>query len=1543
MAGGGFGGGFYPHAYNMQAFDHMLARWAGVDTAGEERVQAETIAEKFMNEQTVNAYGNPLFYQIFEKFSTELGVRFYAQVAELNEHAVFFKLVESFRAAVPANGVSFSQAELEAILAPAQALFSSPPTLDPDLERFALLDFDFGSDSLGGDIAGFIDAELQSYNFDPAQPWEGYSDWYLDRKPLLETIDREGLVLDERHRAYTLNRDLRIFELPNAVYNEVAGGPGDDTLHGDPSGTLVKIDLITGGAGNDILLGGQGDDTYVFSDGSGADIVSDLVGNNEIAFQGGLISTLARYSFADDDRQDLLISFAGRSETVTILGYFDVNGAPTLERITFPDGLQASGRPIRDVVFASLATAGDDVITSFPLATTIIGLAGNDILTGRGHGDVLVGGAGNDILSGGGGDDVYRFAPGDGHDIIRDYSNGHNGWGGSDTIEFGEGIAPSDVTITQPGGGWNLVLTLATGGSVTLESDVNDSNYRIEQIVFADGTVWTHAQMMAVLLSGTAADDTLAGGYEPETITGGAGDDSVEGRGGDDILSGGSGNDLLSGSGGNDLYRFGLGDGDDIVREYTNGNNGWGGIDMVEFGQGVAPADISVTAAESGTDLVLTIAATGEKITLDSTVNNSNYRVEHVRFADGTIWTHADMMAVILAGTPANDLLYGGYEAETIAGAAGNDMIEGRAGNDILTGGLDNDLLHGSGGDDTYRFGRGDGDDIIREYTNGYHGWGGNDTIEFEAGIVPSDIVVTQADSGTDLVLTIAGTTDRITIDSGLGVSNYRVEQVRFADGTLWSYADLVARSTGGTPGNDTLSGDGAANTISGGAGNDTIEGRYGDDLLVGGTGNDILSGSGGNDTYVFVRGDGADIVREFSRTTNGSEGFDTIEFGEGILPSEIAVTQVDSGWDLVLTIAGTTDSITLDNDVLDVRSRIEQVVFADGTVWTHADLMAKVHVTTAGADNFAGSWEDDTLSGGAGNDTLKGHGGTDILTGGTGSDRLEGGAGADTYVYNLGDGDDVIYDYKENDTAAMDMIVFGAGITPATLIFSRVAADWDDIRIGFVGHAGSIIIDNQHWADTGIESIKFADGTIWDHAEILERYVFDQQTAGNDIINGTHFAETILAGAGNDSVHAGAGTDTLVGGTGNDRLEGGAEADTYVYNLGDGDDVIYDYKENDTAATDMIVFGPNITPAALIFSRVAGDWNDIRIGFVGQAGSIIIDNQHWADTGIESIKFADGTIWDHTKILERYLADQQTPGNDTINGSHLADIVNGGAGDDLISAGSGDDVLSGGPGNDRLEGSDGSDTYLYNAGDGHDVVQDYKGTRNNILQFGEGITQAELLVSRPQGDATSIRISFKTLPGSVTILNQTWSDAGVETIRFQNGSLSEAALIQMIGAATNGSDSLAGTSAADVIWALEGADVVTGLAGADTLHGQDGDDVLIGGEGSDTLTGGAGVDTFRVNPDDSGLGAAADRITDFLSGTDRVDLAAIDADANVAGNQAFSFIGSAAFGSVAGQLRVAYDGMDTWLEADTNGDGTADFQIVLSGSVVPVTADFVL
>jgi serralysin len=150
-----------------------------------------------------------------------------------------------------------------------------------------------------------------------------------------------------------------------------------------------------------------------------------------------------------------------------------------------------------------------------------------------------------------------------------------------------------------------------------------------------------------------------------------------------------------------------------------------------------------------------------------------------------------------------------------------------------------------------------------------------------------------------------------------------------------------------------------------------------------------------------------------------------------------------------------------------------------------------------------------------------------------------------------------------------------------------------------------------------------------------------------------------------------------------------------------------------------------------------------------------------------------------------------------------------------------------------------------------------------------------------------------------------------------------------------NGNDTLSGAAGNDSLEGGNGNDSMTGGAGIDTLTGGNGLDTLNGGAGNDVLTGGNDTDTFVFTD----LGGS-DQITDFKHGPERVDVSGIDAVAGGADN-AFSFIGSGAFGGVAGQLRAYNAGGSHYVAGDVNGDSVADFTI--QTNVLLVSSDFIL
>jgi Ca2+-binding RTX toxin-like protein len=185
--------------------------------------------------------------------------------------------------------------------------------------------------------------------------------------------------------------------------------------------------------------------------------------------------------------------------------------------------------------------------------------------------------------------------------------------------------------------------------------------------------------------------------------------------------------------------------------------------------------------------------------------------------------------------------------------------------------------------------------------------------------------------------------------------------------------------------------------------------------------------------------------------------------------------------------------------------------------------------------------------------------------------------------------------------------------------------------------------------------------------------------------------------------------------------------------------------------------------------------------------------------------------------------------------------------------------------------------------------------------------------------------------------------------------------------AVTDAEETIRGTNGDDRLTGGVGDDRILGLNGQDTMSGGAGNDILQGGGGADRMTGGADADTFVFTsiadsaPNASGFisnnpvfnrtsGAGVrDVITDFTLGEDRIDLSAIDANTKLAGNQAFKFLGTAAFTSAPGglvyrqfnQTGTAND--VTIVYGDVDGDKLADFQIELLGLKTLTAANFIL
>jgi serralysin len=278
--------------------------------------------------------------------------------------------------------------------------------------------------------------------------------------------------------------------------------------------------------------------------------------------------------------------------------------------------------------------------------------------------------------------------------------------------------------------------------------------------------------------------------------------------------------------------------------------------------------------------------------------------------------------------------------------------------------------------------------------------------------------------------------------------------------------------------------------------------------------------------------------------------------------------------------------------------------------------------------------------------------------------------------------------------------------------------------------------------------------------------------------------------------------------------------------------------------------------------------------------------------------------------------------GNDTLLGGH---------GDDLMYGDSGNDVLSGGYGFNTIDGGTGIDTLSY-AYFGVDTIHTPSAfgvqvdltaaeafSRDTLLDLEEDVFRFENIVGSNRSDR---------LYGS-SISNDIEGGSGNDLLSGRSGN-------DFLDGGT-GADSVYGGSGNDDMFGGSSADYLSGGNGNDDMNGGSSGDKLYGGLGADDIVGGTGADDFiyRSIAESTVSTTGRDVIRGFRqSEFDVVDLTGIDANTDAFGNNAFDFIGRLAFSGDAGELRYRYGSTYTVLEADTNGNGVADFAITFTGRI---------
>jgi serralysin len=785
------------------------------------------------------------------------------------------------------------------------------------------------------------------------------------------------------------------------------------------------------------------------------------------------------------------------------------------------------------------------------------------------------------------------------------------------------------------------------------------------------------------------------------------------------------------------------------------------------------------------------------------------------------------------------------------------------------------------------------------------------------------------------------------------------------------------AFSFDGRGGNDHAFGAGQGDTLSGGSGTDELNGNGGDDTLTGGLGNDALNGGADIDTasYAGPRSDytisvttgpngrvtGFNAVAD-NVPAGGDEGSDTLTSIERLSFAGATLDLADpvqlfDGSNILL---GTFDTIQA---AVDASHDGDTILVAAGT---YAELVTvDTDVTIKGPN--AGIASNGVRGAEAVVDGFYMHAagatldGLEVLGGG-----LLGGNPAGIYV----DVDNVTLTnliVQGDGSAGIGILtLYNGGVSGLVLSNSRIddwtngtyfnpttqftltgnsfdgnavaltGDDWDDVTLisnnafthSSISHVGYGVYDT-------IEDVGafFGSGNTFDPSGgRIGIFAYGDGDAGGQTISGTAFSDLMVAaefvaGSGHNSVFNGlGGNDWIDAGDGDDTLNGGEGVDTLL--AGTGSDIL-----NGGAGGDVLYFGANLDGTDQADGGTERDVLILQGNYTITLGAAILtnieslslqsgSNTRWGDTADNRYDFnittVDANVAAGVQMIvngQSLLADEdftfdgsaETDGRFLVYGGHGVDTLKGGANNDVFFF-EGARFQAG----DTVDGGAGRDAIVISSGDGlnHFDFDDLSLTSIESISLNNRFTSDPS--ARPSYEL--VLSNGNVAPGATLIINgSSLADPG-QTVNVDGSAIHDGKLILFGGA---GNDTLAGGSGADQIFA---------------------------GRGQDSLTGGGGADLFQFRSLADSTTTDPDIILDFQHGVDKIDLNAIDANPAILGDQAFTFSNDGTFHNVAGELRAYDTGLGYWnVEGDVDGDGSADFLLLVKLDAPLAISDFVL
>jgi VCBS repeat-containing protein len=690
----------------------------------------------------------------------------------------------------------------------------------------------------------------------------------------------------------------------------------------------------------------------------------------------------------------------------------------------------------------------------------------------------------------------------------------------------------------------------------------------------------------------TNSDDVLLGTDGPDLLEGLEGNDSLFGLAGDDYLDGGPGADQMYG---------GLGDDTFVVDDL--------GDSVFENGG-------------EGTDTVLSSAP---YFVLPE-------GVEILRLVgDANIAGYGNDGPNQLFGNAGNNTLLGLDSSDFLSGGDGNDYLDSDGGDDTLDGGAGADNLNGGDGDDTYLFGVGYGTDTARDT-------GGNDSVLLTGGLRVSDVSL--ARNGSDLEISINGTSDRLLLVDWFSGGTTQIESILFEDETVLDATAIAQAVANQAP---TAGDDAAAVTVGDAAvatgtvlANDSDP--NGDALAVAnpgtyaGTYGTLALGEDGSYTYTLDAG-----LPAVQALAGGATVTDAFAYA---VTDGVALATGTAAATLTVTVTGANDAPQLVAPLADQDATAGQAFEFALPAGAFADFDANdslTYMATLANENPLPDWlAFDPATGRFTGTPPDAAAGTTLQIRVYASD-LFGVAASDVFALDVaadpnggapgGQGSDIVgtpcddrlvgtpFDDRIDGRKGRDVMIGGAG--DDTYFVDATQGRHHHGHRGHHGH-GHHGHGHPHWSrvDQVVENPNEGHDVVYSKASYaLPANVEDLHLLGGGNLDGTGNAQSnwIEGNGGRNTLKGGAGDDLLQGGDGKDTLHGDR-----------GVDVLQGGRGNDT--------------------------------LVDREGSTVFDGGS---------------------------------GNDSMTGGRSADFFAGGRGNDVLRLGGGDDVIAfrKGDGTDRVEG----------------------------------------------------------------------------------------------------------------------------------------------------------------------------------------------------------------------------------------------------------------